>query len=358
MARSRFVHAGAGFAIDERSGTRWRILRAPAIGSAVVSDMMRLLIDTDPGVDDALAILMALGDPAAEVVALTVAAGNVGLRHTVPNALRTLEIAGVSVPVHPGCAGPLVRPAGDAAFVHGGDGFGDAGLPSPAGAPAAEHAALAMLRLSRQHAGGITFVMLGPLTNLALALRLDPSLPSRVPRLVVMGGAVTGRGNIDRLPVEFNLGFDPEAAHIVFDAWPGLELVDWEATLAHALPFERFARWLASGDRRARWYAAVSRKTRGFMATTPHRGAWVAADALAMLVALEPCAVEQTVEHAVAIELDGRLTRGATVVDWDDRGPSAARVRIVRRVREDRFADRIAAALGAAGAAPGVPGGL
>lgn len=313
----------------------------------MASRAMKYLIDTDPGVDDALAILMALDAPAAEVVALTVAAGNVGLAHTVANALRVLEIAGAAVPVFAGCATPLVRPAGDAAFVHGRDGFGDAGLPPPRGAAQAEHAALAMARLSREHAGAITFVMLGPLTNLALALRLDPGLPARVPRLVVMGGAATGRGNIDRLPVEFNLGFDPEAAHVVFEAWPGLELIDWEATLAHALPFERFAGWLAAGDHRARWYGAISRKTRDFMAGTPHRGAWVAADALAMLVALEPEAVEEAFERPLAIELDGRLTRGATIVDWDRRGAFAARARLVRRVRPDRFAARVAGALGA-----------
>lgn len=308
---------------------------------------MKLLIDTDPGVDDALAILMALDDPQATVAALTVGAGNVGLTHTVANALRALEIAGAAVPVFAGCATPLVRPAGDAAFVHGRDGFGDAGLPPPRGTAQAEHAALAMLRLSREHAGALSFVMLGPLTNLALALRLDPELPSRVPRLVVMGGAVTGRGNTDRLPVEFNLGFDPEAAHIVFEAWPRLELVDWEATLAHALPFERFAGWLAAGDHRARWYGAISRKTRDFMASTPHRGAWVAADALAMLVALEPAAVDEAVERPVSIELDGRLTRGATIVDWDRRGGGAGLARIVRRVRPERFAARVARALGA-----------
>lgn len=308
---------------------------------------MKLLIDTDPGVDDALALLMALAEPAAEVLALTIAAGNVGLEHTVANALRVVEIAGAAVPVFAGCADPLVQPAANAAFVHGRDGFGDAGLPPPAGHAAAEHAALAMLRLAREHPGELTFVMLGPLTNLALALKLDPGLPRRVARLVVMGGAVTGRGNIARIPVEFNLGFDPEAAHIVFSAWPGLELVDWEATLAHALPMARFDAWLAAGDRRARWYAAISRKTRSFMASTPHRGQWVAADALAMAVALEPGAVTDWIERPVGIELAGTLTRGATVVDWDRRGGAAHPVRIARQFDPARFEARLAAALGA-----------
>ena len=310
--------------------------------------MQRLLIDTDPGVDDALALLMALSDPSIEVVALTVAAGNVGLVHTVPNALRVLQLAGSAAPVYAGCAAPLLHPAADAAFVHGRDGLGDVGLPAPQRHAESEHAALAMLRLSREHPGALTFVMLGPLTNLALALRLDPELPQRVARLVVMGGAVTGRGNIERIPVEFNLGFDPEAAHIVFSSWPRLEVIDWEATLAHAIDFERFAGWLAAGDQRARWYDAVSRKTREFMANTPHRGHWVAADALAMAVAIAPQGVQDALERPLAIELAGTLTRGATVVDWDRRGGAPDNARIVRRFDPACFEALVARALGVA----------
>jgi purine nucleosidase len=310
--------------------------------------MQNLLIDTDPGVDDALALLMALARPEVKVRALTVGAGNVGLEHTCRNALQLLALLGADVPVHPGCAVPLVRPADDAAFVHGRDGFGDVGAPPPAGAVRGEHAALAMLRESHAHAGAIDFVMLGPLTNLALAVRLDPTLPGRVRRLVVMGGAVTGRGNTHRLPVEFNFGFDPEAAHVVLSAWPRVELVDWEATLAHGLPFERFSAWLAAGDHRAQWYGAISRKTRDFMAATPHRGQWVAADALAMAVALEPEGVQEAVERPVAVELAGELTRGALVVDWDRRGGGPDTARIVRRYDAGRFAARVAGALGVA----------
>lgn len=310
--------------------------------------MQSLLIDTDPGVDDALALLMALSDPAIEVVALTVAAGNVGLAHTVPNALRVLELAGSAAPVYAGCAAPLVHAAADAAFVHGRDGLGDAGLPAPLRTAESEHAALAMLRISREMPGALTFVMLGPLTNLALALRLDPELPQRVARLVVMGGAVTGRGNVARIPVEFNIGFDPEAAHIVFSSWPRIEVIDWEATLAHAIAFERFASWLAAGDHRARWYDTVSAQTRKFMADTPHRGQWVAADALAMAVAIEPQGVQDAAERPLAIELAGALTRGATVVDWDRRGGAADNARIVRRFDQARFEALVARALGAA----------
>lgn len=303
-----------------------------------------LLIDTDPGVDDALALLMAYAG--ADVAALTIAAGNVGLAHTVTNALRLTELVAADTPVHAGCDQPLVRPAADAAFVHGDDGFGDAGLPLPRSAASAEHAALALIRLTRQAPGALTLVALGPLTNLALALKLDPTLPQRVARLVVMGGAVTGRGNTS-VPAEFNIGFDPEAAHIVFSQWPQFELVDWEATMRHGIALERFEAWLAAGDARARFYDAISRKIRVFMRERGRPGL-VLADALAMAVVLEPDCVRRAEHRHVAVELDGALTRGATIVDWDGRSGKPANARIVLDIDLARFEAMIAAALGAA----------
>ena len=303
-----------------------------------------LLIDTDPGVDDALAILMAYRH--ATVAGLCVTAGNVGLVHTVRNALKLVDVVEAETPVFPGCARPLVLPAADAAFVHGADGFGDTGYAAPARAPAAEHAALAIVRLAREHAGALTLVALGPLTNLALALRIEPELPRLVGRLVVMGGAVNGRGNTHLVPAEFNIGFDPEAAHVVFSEWPQFDLVDWEATLRHGLDFARVERWLAANDARARFYAAISRRTRAW--TRAHgRAALMTADALAMAVALEPGIALEVAERAVAVELGGALTRGATVVDWEGRLGRPANARIIGAVDHARFEALVAAALGA-----------
>jgi purine nucleosidase len=305
----------------------------------------KLLIDTDPGVDDALAILMAFRH--ADPVGLGIAAGNVGLGHTVANALKLVDLAGADTPVFPGCAGPLVLPAEDAAFVHGADGFGDTGYEHSARRAESEHAALAILRLSREHAGQLTFVALGPLTNLALALRLDPALPERIDRLVIMGGAVNGRGNTERVPAEFNIGFDAEAAHIVFSSWPMFELVDWEATLRHGLAYDDIERWLQADSARARFYAAISRRTRDW-ARAHGRARLLSADALAMAVALEPGIVTSAQEHHVAIELAGHLTRGATVVDWDDRFGHPANAKIVLAVDQGRFEGMVKGALGAA----------
>lgn len=304
-----------------------------------------LLIDTDPGVDDALAILMAFNDRRHEVVALTVAAGNVGLRHTVANALKLCEVADVDVPVYAGCATPLLHPARDAAYVHGRDGFGDTGYESASRQPASEHAALAILRQSHEHAGRLLLVALGPLTNLALALKLDPTLPSRVARCVVMGGAVTAHGNITP-SAEFNIAFDPEAAHIVFAAFPQIDLSDWEATLEHGLLHADVDRWLAADSPRARFYEAISRQTRAW--SGERRGSrWHSADGLAMAFALAPEGVLETAERPLAVETEGRHTRGSTVIDWRREGGQPDNVRILQRYDQARFEALIEAALAA-----------
>ena len=325
---------------------RWRI--TPPSGYAHnprMTDSIPLLIDTDPGVDDALALLMAFNDPHHRVVGLTIAAGNVGLQHTVANALKLCEVAGVDVPVFAGCASPLVHQAEDAAHVHGKDGFGDIGYPPATSRAQAEHAALAILRLSHEYAGRLLLVALGPLTNLALALRLDPTLPQRVARLVVMGGAVTAHGNITP-PAEFNIAFDPEAAHVVFSAFPHLDLADWEATIAHGLLHDDVVDWLGVDSPRARFYEAISRKTRQWSAD--RRGAhWHSADALAMAYALQPDGAIEWVERPVVVELEGRHTRGATVVDWNRQTGGADNARVLLRYDQGRFHGLIRAALAA-----------
>ncbi len=307
----------------------------------------QLLIDTDPGVDDALAILMAHAH--ADIVALSIAAGNVGLGHTVRNGRTLMDLVDAKVPVFAGCPSPLVRaPDEDAAFVHGTDGFGDIGFPEPRTPAEQEQAALALLRLTRERPGELTLVALAPLTNLALALRLDPTLPQRVKRLVVMGGAVTGHGNTGNIPAEFNIGFDPEAAHVVFESFPHFDLVDWEATLRHAFDEDEFDGWLAAGDKRATFFGQVFRTARAFNTANERRGI-IAADALAMAVAIDPTVITRSEDRHVAIELDGRLTRGATVVDWARRLKQPANARIVLEVDQDRFKAMVRRALGAEG---------
>lgn len=307
----------------------------------------QLLIDTDPGVDDALAILMAHAH--ADIVGLSIAAGNVGLQHTVRNARTLVDLLGADIAVFAGSATPLVRAAEeDAAFVHGRDGFGDTDLPEPGAGVADESAALALLRLTRERPGQLTLVALAPLTNLALALRLDPGLPARVARLVVMGGAVTGHGNTGKAPAEFNAGFDPEAAHVVFESFPQFELVDWEVSLRHAFDEAQFDQWLRAGDRRADFYGRITSTARSCNRQHALRGV-VVADALAMAVAIDPSIVTRSQTCAVMIELDGHLTRGATVVDWAGRLGRPAQAKIVLEIDQARFDAMVQRALGVGG---------
>lgn len=305
-----------------------------------------LLIDTDPGVDDALALLMAFNDSDHQLVGLTIAAGNVGLEHTVRNALKLCEVAGrEDVPVYAGCADPLLHPAADAAYVHGRDGFGDIGYPPASRTAETEHAALAILRLSHEHAGELLLVALGPLTNIALAMKLDPTLPQRIKRFVVMGGAVSAHGNITAA-AEFNIAFDPEAAHIVFQGFPHIDLADWEAVIAHGFLHAEAEQWLRADSPRARFYERISLQTRNW--SVDRRGDhWHSADALAMAYALQPEGAQELLERPVAVEMAGTLTRGTTVVDWNRQGGRPDNATLLMRYDQTRFEGLIRAALAA-----------
>ncbi|MBK5224545.1 MAG: nucleoside hydrolase [Acidimicrobiia bacterium] len=188
-----------------------------------MSAIRPIIIDTDPGIDDAMAIAVALAAPELEVVALTTVFGNHSIEVTTANAQRILDALGdVDTPVVRGASGPLVRaPHDPATLVHGDDGLGDAGHPPPSRPPldrrnAAQHLVDTVL----DRPGSVTLVAIGPLTNLALALHLEPAIATAVAGVVMMGGAATVAGNVTPA-AEANIWNDPEAADIVFGAgWP------------------------------------------------------------------------------------------------------------------------------------------
>ncbi len=159
--------------------------------------MRSFLIDTDTASDDAVAIIMALAEPSVRVLGLTTVAGNVDLEQATRNALLTAEICKSDVPVFAGSDRPLNRPHDHAHWFHGKDGMGDRGYPKPKRKAEREHAVDAILRLTQEEPG-LTLVTLGPLTNIALALKHDPKLAERIGRCVVMGGAPCCEGNVTR----------------------------------------------------------------------------------------------------------------------------------------------------------------
>ncbi|MFV0384499.1 nucleoside hydrolase [Paracoccus sp. (in: a-proteobacteria)] len=191
---------------------------------------MRAIIDTDPGIDDAIAILYALRHPGVQVLALTTVAGNIGLPVTTGNAGRIAALAGVAVPVHPGAAAPLGREPRPESRIHGDDGLGGVAFPPARAAPSDQGAVQAMeAALMAAGPGGIDLFCLAPLTNIALLLDRAPKAARRIGRVIAMGGAVDQPGNMGPR-AEFNIAHDPEAAARVLSAGLDLTLIPLDAT--------------------------------------------------------------------------------------------------------------------------------
>jgi inosine-uridine nucleoside N-ribohydrolase len=178
--------------------------------------MKRVMIDTDPGIDDTAALLLALASPELAVDAVTTVYGNGTIEQSTRNALIILETAGRGdIPVYQGVAKPLLGEPHFAPHVHGNDALGDVGWPAPIGKPQPAHAVRELVDCVLAHPGEITLVALGPLTNVALALSIEPHMASALAELIVMGGAVLTHGNVTEV-ASANLFNDPEAAAIVY----------------------------------------------------------------------------------------------------------------------------------------------
>ena len=271
----------------------------------------RVVIDTDPGVDDAVAILLALASPEIDVLALTTVAGNVSLEKTTLNARRLLELAGRdNVLVAAGCAQPLAGPSGDASEVHGSDGLGDLVWEEPKIALHPRHAVDLLAELIGL--GPLTIVAIGPLTNLATLLERHPGIDRDVERVVLMGGA-SFEGNVTPA-AEFNIWADPEAAQRVLAAhWP---ITVMPLDLTHQAYLNdgdlEFLRGLGSevGRRTAdilEPYAKFHDEWYGNRDLVMH-------DAMAVYDVLDRSAISKQ-NVAISVETGGEHSRGATWVD-------------------------------------------
>src|SRR5918911_2236908 len=198
--------------------------------------MKRVIIDTDPGIDDTAAIFLALASPELHVEALTTVYGNGSIVDCTRNALVILETAGRSdIPVYQGAGKPLMAAPTYGSHVDGGDALGDVGVPSPVGAPQARHAVYELVERVMASPGEITLVALGPLTNVALALSLEPRMASALAELIVMGGAVLTHGNLTEVATA-NLYNDPEAAAMVYQSGAPLVQVGMDVCQKVAIP--------------------------------------------------------------------------------------------------------------------------
>ena len=278
----------------------------------------RIILDCDPGHDDAMAILLAHGTPEVSLAAITTVAGNHPLALTTLNALRVCTLAGIhDVLVAAGCAAPLVRPLFTAEDIHGKGGLEGHEWGEPSVRPVPEHAVDVIVDIVMSAPGEITLVPIGPLTNIAMAVRKEPRIAERVREVVLMGGSFTG-GNVTPA-AEFNVYVDPEAAAIVFGAgWP-LTMLGLEVTRKAAADEEVFRRVSALDSPVARavvgmlrFYQRQQMSAVGVSAPPVHDPCAIAQVARPELI---PCR-----EAHVEIELDGRLTTGMTVVDFRRRG--------------------------------------
>jgi pyrimidine-specific ribonucleoside hydrolase len=273
-----------------------------------------LVIDTDPGIDDALAILLALASPEVDLRLVTTVHGNVDLAQTTDNALRVLHLAGRSdVPVAAGAATSLVVPPAErAGHVHGAAGLGGVVLPaSPADVdPRPAVVALAELLLASEEP--VTVAAIGPLTNIALLLAVYPDAAARIGRLVVMGGSAGAGGNVTAA-AEFNVWADPEAAAVVFRAGLPTVMVGLDVTLPTVLTEAGIARFAAAGPVGAQ-AAAVLRQYLDHARSTYGTDGVVVHDALALTEAIAPGTL-RTVRRDVVVDTGPGAARGQTLVD-------------------------------------------
>jgi purine nucleosidase len=271
-----------------------------------------LIIDTDTGIDDAIALLMALASPNHRVAAITAVRGNVPLDHVLRNIRIVLDAAGAPpTPVFPGADRHLVGEGVHARHVHGEDGLGDAGFRSSTRPVEKEHAAVALIRMARESPGVHTLVTLGPLTNIALAIALAPNLPSLFARIVTMGGAVHGRGNVTPA-AEFNIYADPEAAALVFERTPELTLLPWETVVETTVPWDEWESAMKAGPLGQKFVRPMTAKLARWNRSTRGYEGFPLADPLAVSVVLDDASATKTRMAFVQVETGGRLARGLT----------------------------------------------
>ncbi|RKT69468.1 purine nucleosidase [Saccharothrix variisporea] len=315
---------------------------------------MRIVLDTDPGVDDAFAIFYLAAQPDVELVAVGSVHGNVPAPVAADNALRLLDLVGLTeVPVAVGAREPLVQPLHTAEFVHGPDGLGGHAGPLSSRRPVAESAAEQLVRLARAHPAELTVVALGPLTNIALATMLEPTLPRLVKSLTVMGGAVTVPGNITPY-ADANTWHDPEATDIVLRAGFDLTLVGLDVTETARADFAWLNRLAALDSDRARYAHAIVAHYADLYATLLGEKVFTLHDPLAAALTVDPALATHR-ELVLAVELTGTHTRGQIVADLrvlaretnieSSIGQARRAAKVVESVQSGPFLERLLAAL-------------
>jgi purine nucleosidase len=297
----------------------------------------RIVIDTDPGIDDALAMLLAVASPELDLRALTVIGGNVPLAQCVTNTLAVLELLDMpTIPVAAGVTQPLIRPVYmGGAVTHGESGLGDAQLPPPSLTPTADHAVDRLISEIMAAPGEVTLIAIGPLTNVALALRKEPRIITAVRQVIFMGGALLVEGNTTPV-AEFNVFADPHAAHIVLHSGMPITLLPWDITSNVLMTQADVDGLLQIPSPLTRFVADATRFYIEFHHTYFGTPACSVNDPAAVALAFLP-ELAKTRPVFVDVEIGSELTMGQTVADYVGMRRREPNVQVVVEFDTPRF---------------------
>lgn len=298
----------------------------------------RIIIDTDPGIDDSLAILLALASPEVQLEGLTVVHGNSSTEQGTNNALSILELVGaIDVPVARGCELPLVQPSLLAPETHGNAGLGYAKLSEPVGKPIVQKGSDFLIEQIMSNPGEITLVAVGPLTNVALAIRQEPRIVEAVKQVFIMGGAIRHEGNTTPL-AEFNTYVDPHAAHIVYHSGMPITLTPLDVTYQCILLADDVARLQKIKSPIPDFIADTTRFYMEFHDEYQGIQGCVINDPLTLALTFAPelCNYE---EHYVDVDISGGISMGKTFADFYKATGKPTNMRVALGIRPHDFID-------------------
>lgn len=294
-----------------------------------------VIIDTDPGHDDAIALMLALASDRLDIRGITVVAGNNTIENSTNNAIRILEHFGKNIKIYSGARHAMVQPQEIPADIHGASGLDGTSLADAKGKPEAVNAVQYLEEELRTTGERITIIAIGPLTNIAALLLAAPELKDRIHEICIMGGAALG-GN--KTPVsEFNVWQDPEAAHIVFSSGIPVIMCGLDVTYKSSLNEQDVAR-IAALDNKAGKLATEILAFYGKAISGRGNPGIAIHDAVAVAKILKP-ELFRSQMHNVVIDLDGRYTRGCTVTDLINVTGNQKNVEVVLDVDRERFVD-------------------
>ena len=297
----------------------------------------KVIIDTDPGQDDAVAIMLALGSPELDVLGITAVAGNVPLRLTEKNARKICELAGrPETKVFAGAIRPLVRALETAEHVHGKTGLNGPELPEPKMKLQEQHAVDFIVEtLMREESGSVTLCPLGPLTNIALALIREPRIAARIRQIVLMGGGFFEGGNVTPT-AEFNIYVDPQAADVVFRSGVPIVMMPLDVTHKALTSAKRIAAFRGLGTRVGTATAEMLEFFERFDEKKYGTDGGPLHDPCVIAYLLEPGLFDGR-ECNVAVEKTSELTMGMTVIDWWGATKRPLNAMVMREIDHDRF---------------------